>query len=410
MNNQCTPVCTTASDCEGEDTRPVCGPDGVCVECTEGDTSACPEERPFCETDSHTCVNCADLPASIDADMACEGLDSNTPVCNAGACVQCTELNNAICGGTTPICDIENNMCVACTEHAQCGEAACNFFTGACLPPPDPMFGSPENGNELSAAVNNIDEEGTIILRFENENPYDRAITIDAGRTIAFLADDGDSPIWALTAGGSPQLTVTDATVLISGIEFSSNVSTTDPALLVDGGQAWVDRGRIVLNQGGGIEVENSGTLVLRSSFIGSVIDTTTVGIQASTVDILYSTLGASLGDTAAIQCDGASSVTLRNSLVVSRADTQEVICSSLTASYTAAEMMLEGDTNVSLGDMDTNWFLDYNGGDLHLTGNAPDEIATTAQWQNGDPTIDIDGQPRPSTDGAEDVAGADIP
>jgi hypothetical protein len=36
--------------------------------------------------------------------------------------------------------------------------------------------------------------------------------------------------------------------------------------------------------------------------------------------------------------------------------------------------------------------------------------IDTAAIWQTGDPTTDIDGDPRPSTDGSPDIAGADIP
>ena len=34
--------------------------------------------------------------------------------------------------------------------------------------------------------------------------------------------------------------------------------------------------------------------------------------------------------------------------------------------------------------------------------------FANVAVWQAGDPDVDIDGTPRPTTDGAMDFAGAD--
>ena len=55
-------------------------------------------------------------------------------------------------------------------------------------------------------------------------------------------------------------------------------------------------------------------------------------------------------------------------------------------------------------------WFADYNAGDFHLSGTHPAPIDTAATWQAGDPAADIDGDPRPMTDGAMDHAGADVP
>ncbi|MFO0634119.1 MAG: hypothetical protein U0168_14835 [Nannocystaceae bacterium] len=59
---------------------------------------------------------------------------------------------------------------------------------------------------------------------------------------------------------------------------------------------------------------------------------------------------------------------------------------------------------------MNTNWFDGFGAGDFSLnTANAPASILTAAQWQSGDPLVDIDGDARPNSDGAADVAGADI-
>ncbi|MBK8717449.1 MAG: hypothetical protein IPN32_22290 [Deltaproteobacteria bacterium] len=75
---------------------------------------------------------------------------------------------------------------------------------------------------------------------------------------------------------------------------------------------------------------------------------------------------------------------------------------------YNATETNHNG-TNTPVGDFNTDWFSDANA-DFHLTPMAPAAILTAAQWQSGDPLIDIDGDARPGVDGSADVAGADIP
>jgi len=56
------------------------------------------------------------------------------------------------------------------------------------------------------------------------------------------------------------------------------------------------------------------------------------------------------------------------------------------------------------------NCFAGFGTGDFSLTAMRPPAIDTTAQWNEGDPLTDIDGDPRPTTDGAADYAGADVP
>ena len=102
-----------------------------------------------------------------------------------------------------------------------------------------------------------IDAEGTIVVH--GGGSFLEAIVVDGGRTLAILANGGDLPIWALPGGGSSQLVIDDATVLIDGLQLSGNASTADPALRVDGGRAWIDRGRIIGNWGGAIIAQNTG-------------------------------------------------------------------------------------------------------------------------------------------------------
>jgi hypothetical protein len=57
-----------------------------------------------------------------------------------------------------------------------------------------------------------------------------------------------------------------------------------------------------------------------------------------------------------------------------------------------------------------TSWFTGFAGGDFHLSGTHPAALELAATWMTGDPTTDIDGDARPTMDGATDVAGADVP
>ena len=67
-----------------------------------------------------------------------------------------------------------------------------------------------------------------------------------------------------------------------------------------------------------------------------------------------------------------------------------------------------EADAGMVFDDT-SGWFFDFEGGDFHLSGTHPAAIETAAIWQLGDPTTDIDGEPRPVTDQGPDFAGADL-
>jgi hypothetical protein len=59
-------------------------------------------------------------------------------------------------------------------------------------------------------------------------------------------------------------------------------------------------------------------------------------------------------------------------------------------------------------GHIEASWFVDIMAGDFHLD-TPPAAVSTSAQWTTGDPSIDIDGDPRPNVDGTPDYAGADV-
>jgi hypothetical protein len=372
----------------------------------------CPDAAaPFCEPVSGECVSCNGMD---DPNGACAELDPLYPVCEGMACVQCTEAAPEACTGTTPVCDDASNTCVPCTAHDECGAAACNLFTGACLPANAVVHvGAGQMYTTLTAAVSSFAEEGaegTIIVHAAMPD-YNEVVTVDGGRVLALLAADDvvAPPRWAVVAGGSPQLTVTDATVLLDGLQLSGNAN--DVGLVVDGGRAWVDRSRIVDNNGGGIVAENGAELTLRNCFVGgSVNNVPALAINGATAAIVYVTSGAGFGTATALSCDPAATVIARNSLFVAEdAAGEEVQCPNATIVHSAAELDLGG-TNTALGPMNTNWFAGYGTGDFSLSAMHPGGIATAAQWNDGDPTTDIDGDLRPTVDGTADYAGADVP
>ena len=145
---------------------------------------------------------------------------------------------------------------------------------------------------------------------------------------------------------------------------------------------------------------------------MGGFSDVVAMTVDGSSADILYCTLGGQF-DAPALACTGPTSVTVRNSILVSRAVTTDIDCDDADISYSATELLVPGAGNVALGDMNmmdaTAWFDGYNGGDF-LLNNPPAAVLTAAQWQAGDPAVDIEGTARPDVDGTADVAGADVP
>jgi hypothetical protein len=334
----------------------------------------CPDAAaPFCEPVSGECVGCDGIDGS---DAACAGLDPGAPLCVGGACVQCTAAALEACTGKTPVCDDATNTCVPCTAHNQCGDAACNLFTGACLPADAVVHVGPgQRLTTLNAAIDSFAEgvEGTLVV---HQGSYNEAATVDGGRVLAFLANDGDLPLWILAPSSSPQLTVGDATVLMEGIELSGNGSSTHPGVRVDGGRAWLDRGRIVQNTSGGVLAEGGAELVLRNCFVGDG----SYGANALTIDgasarVLYTTLGTgfdNFDDVFPLSCANPIDVTVRNSVLVSFDNAAgEIACAMADVTNTASETMIPGMGNAALGDIEADWFIDVTVG-LRSSGPLP--------------------------------------
>ncbi|MEX1363133.1 MAG: hypothetical protein AB1Z98_08405 [Nannocystaceae bacterium] len=370
---------------------------------------------PFCEPASGDCLSCEVM---SDPDGACAGLDADEPLCVGGACVACTPRDASVCDVLAQICDEQTNACVPCTEHAQCDSGACELAGGQCFPTTfvatvDGDAGSGADYPSIAAAVGAVgDGQHGVIVVHELDGGADYGgVLVDGGKTIALLAASGEAPIVQGT-GSNPGLRVEGAG---TGL-YVDGLSVTNAAVqgvTVDQALAWLDRSRIVQNAGGGILASNAAQLTLRNCFVGgSVNNVPALSIEDATATIAYSTLIGGLGSTAeTLACTAGASVTVSDSLVLLQSDNSPVTCDPATFDHCASEMMLPGADNIDLGSFNdvSPWFVNVGTGDFHLA-TPPAQVATAAQWNEGDPSTDIDDMPRPTTDGATDVVGADLP
>jgi len=348
----------------------------------------------------------------MDPDAACAELDPDEPLCVNGACVECTPENPLLCDERLLLCDGDTNTCVPCVEHAECGSGACELAVGTCFPPGAVVHVDEDGGQEFTSVTDAVASVGAgeyrviVVHEIDGAGSYQGAVLIGAGKRIALLAAPGESPV-IQGVGGNPGLRVEGAgTVLYTdGLGLVGN--TMGLGLHVNGALAWVDRSRIVQNTGGGILAEANAELTLRNCFVGSggAVDTDAVTVSGSSLDFVYSTLvgGAVISErTRALYCQGMTTVTGRNSIVVSLDALPEVECAGVVLSNTATEL--------ETGMLSAMWFNNFATGDLTLSASGASVFDGIATWQAGDPPTDIDGDPRPAVNDTPDYAGADVP
>jgi hypothetical protein len=338
-----------------------------------------------------TCVACTD---SDDGDAACEDANADTPVCgDDGACVQCTTKSPAACGDTTPICDAATSTCVGCTFHEQC-EDACDIATGACFS--GDCVVDVDGSTTISASIG----DGCVlrIAELAGDASYEENLVL-LGNTVALIAVEGSTPTIEGEAG-MPTIWITGgANVYLQGLRV---VGFADRGVEITDASAWIDRTTVAGINGGGIELSNDAYASIRNSFATGGIDTTTIYAASSSLDLTYSTIIGGFGTGRALECTPVGTINVRNSILLAAGDSPEVGC--------ATEVFEDNVTEIEVGDFDPDWFEDANNIDYHLTPTAPIAIIDAAQWQPGDPLVDIDGDPRPGIRNAADVAGADVP
>ncbi len=402
---------TETGDTETTETETETGPE-PCVDSGDCDDP----EAPFCDDVSGECVACDGV---MDPDAACAEADPEVPLCIEGVCAQCTVDDDAVCGDLTPICDADTNTCIGCSEHEQCPDSgACNIAEGNCFDPTsiahvdgdepcnsgDGSEGSPYCS--LNEALLGASDDPVLIVHEVVGDPLIYLESNTISFSAAVLAAPGESPV--IRGSVSSALTVSSSGNLYI-IEMSIDSTAGGHAgISVAGGQVWIEKSRIVNNSGGGIVVDGGGSLVLENSFVGGdVSDTPAIDVIDGTVDINYTTVIAGAFTSVALACVTGEASTVRNSIIISRSDDDELVCPDISITTSALEMPL-GD-NAELGPMDITWFSDdFAAGDFSLSGAHPLAIEAAATWLDGDPATDINGDARPTTDGMPDFAGAD--
>ena len=131
--------------------------------------------------------------------------------------------------------------------------------------------------------------------------------------------------------------------------------------------------------------------------------------VDSTAVDMVYVTVAgnaATAGAPATMNCVQTVTGAVRNSVLVSGgASVDAAGCAQVTFEGNGADTDL-GAGNTNVGAMQAGWFAGAN--DFHLAAGHP--FGDVATWKTGDPGKDYDGDARPGTDGAPDVAGADEP
>lgn len=371
-------------------------------------------------------VECADPASPICADMACVPCSSDdeclaksadAPACSdTGRCVACTPSNASACTDTTPICNAAINECEGCDFHEQCPDSACRIATGACFDTAEVYdVGAGQTYANIEAAVTDLGEGGEVVLRIHDGPSYDGAVTIaGAGTAYAFLADDDAMvPQWINSMDASPTLLVEDgAEVYVQSLRFTANTDGAYPGITADGATLYLDRTSVVGNDGGGLLFSNDAHGYLRTCIVGGngagLGPSRGLTVDASTLEVAYSTIARNDADTAddSLSCLGASTVSVRNSILVGR-DDPSVLCAGATIQDSALDQGFGGNTNV--GPFVAGWFDNAAGNVFTLSAMGGAVFGDVAQWVVGDPAVDIDGDPRPTEPGP-DVAGADIP
>lgn len=380
----------------------------------------CDEALPICR--EGRCIACTDAPAA-----ACGDRDAAAPVCADGRCVVCTAGDDGACANGQPLCNPASNACTRpCAAHAECPAAppedegaGCELFEGTrpCFPS-GPVLHVDGDGdrdfNTIADALPKLGNVGTIILHeLAGGNSYGPVI-IQGSRKVAVLVARGEAP-WIQGSQGAAGLTVASgATVYVDGLHILD--TQNGYGVYVDDARAWLDRCEIRGNRSGGILVRNSGHLMLRTSIVGqsqSAPGTHAIEVTDASAELLYVSAAARTQNQQtghALLCTGASSISVRNSLLVSLGTQPEVNCAFATFTTSATEAQVQGGGNVTLVNMNVSWFQAFNQGDLRLTDDAPDLLRTAARWRMGDPTEDIEGASRSAEDDTPDVAGADLP
>jgi len=333
-------------------------------------------------------------------------MDESRPLCGPdGACVQCTADDLSVCTETTPLCDAATSLCVGCTAHDQCPGTACDKETGACFPSDCVLHIDSDGGQDyesISAALDGSMDEYRCVLvvhRPAAGATYSEDLEV-GGRHIAILGEGIGRP--RLASSQSEHVLSADS----ASVVYLSGLHVIQGQILVEYATVSIEDTDITNNFGPAIRTTSPSSRVkLENALIdgNDFLDEGAIALEAGDLEGVFSTV---LGDDRALRCVPPAAAVVRNSLLLNSGDQLAVECPTFEATYSAFEVEYSGDGNQPLGEFQYEWFV-FDDSVRRLSETSPALLAVTARWTTGDPTTDIDGDERPDRDGTMHYAGA---
>ena len=411
----------------------------------------CNDQKPcgdgkFCVAE--VCVSCDQ---TDDGDVACAGADPSTPVCDGGACVECSADNATQCMGSKPVC--EDNACTACTEHSQCPDSACNFETGACFGLEYVLYvdrAAPCDGalGTMEAPLCKIADAFPLIMmddvalgwtvKIKAGNYIEEPLVVPDGAVVTFTRwGEGAVKVRAPDDTGDTMTIQNASTVYLDRLEFKSNADFN--GVVCAGAKVFADDVRFTANRLQGYESTDCETKINRSVLFGNlggglasygagtthVVNSYVSGngsqnggdygsvrsAQGNELHLVFSTVvnGLSLMGPTTLQCVDAGPTEVRNSVLIGFA-TPSVDCPTATITTSAVdEGAMDGDGNVIAVKADImNFFDPPTAGVYPAKPGTP--LQDLAVWKTDDPKADFNGTARVNMDAGMDFAGADKP
>lgn len=365
----------------------------ACMDSSDCDASVCVENE---------CVPCGDAP---DPNAACEDSNSALPLCSDSGttCVACTTNT---CDEASPLCD-PGVGCVACTEHSHCPESACHLGgpeQGSCFDVADVVDVS--DTKEVSDAIEAADASGQLVLRLSGG-------TFDYTGVPCFYYEEGVTPQEialignnTIMTGGATNLILASPLLYVADIEF-----TTGPSRAISSnGDVWLDDtsfdGYGTAIRGGNIHMRRSqvrgeptgvnfgGTIVadnltVTNSDLGPSGDPM-LNVSGA-LDLRYVTL---VGNLSGLACEDASG-SVRNSILLNSGNSI-LGCSGVDFINNAHDQPGRGHGGTPIENFDPNWFVISDKSRFLLSEEGEAIFADIADWDEGDPVTDIEGDTRP--------------
>ncbi|MEM6296245.1 MAG: hypothetical protein AAGA54_33545 [Myxococcota bacterium] len=377
---------TTSPDTFGETEAPACEGPGDC------DAGVCVEGA---------CVPCTD---ADDPDAACAARNADTPSCgDDGLCVACTPSS---CGGNTPACD-PTAGCVACTEHSQCPDSACHLGgpdQGSCFDVNDVVEVS--DTSELVDEMANLTSGTTLAIHLLPGNYQEMpTVFVPEGAEVAWIG----APDTTLSGGFTNLLAQGSGSLLyVYQVNFENgpgralrvgdawvdrvSVEGFTAALVVDFGETRVRRSKFrgTSEDGGLVQVFETGSLVATNTDFGPQGNPALS--TSGPIDLRYVTIA---GNEGGLECQAGASGSIRNSILVNPGSTNAGGCRSLLDFVdTATDTTGFGE---NIGPFDAGWFVVSDESRFLLSASGQSIFEGIADWDEGDPLFDIEGDPRPT-------------